>query len=79
MKTASQKAQFTTRILMSILTEQAELARIPGHAFTRSAHNEGQTNWIQYPSARVEIENQIQVLIRGLATAHGIAESYPMG
>lgn len=77
--TASRKAEFTETILMALLTEQADLAQIPGQTFTMSAHNEGQTKWIRYPAARAAIEETIRVLIRSLANAHGIAVSYPLG
>lgn len=75
--TAAQKAQFTETTLMAFLTEQADLAQIPGHAFTMSAHNEGLTKWIRYPAARAAIEETMAVLIRSLANAHGIPASYP--
>jgi hypothetical protein len=74
--TASQNA-FTQRILLALLTEQAELAAMPVIVIERN--NEGQPNWIGYPAARAAIEETIRVLIRSLANAHGIALSYPMG
>jgi hypothetical protein len=77
MNTASQKARFTQRTLMAIMTEQADLADIPGRAFKQSANNEGLTAWISYPAARAAIEENIRVLVRSLADAHGIPESYP--
>jgi hypothetical protein len=46
MSTASQKAEFTQRTLMALLTEQADLARIPGHTFVASEKNEVQKDWI---------------------------------
>ena len=62
---------------MALLTEQADLARIPGHTFIMSEKNEGQKSWIRYPAARAAIEETIGVLIRSLANAHGIPASYP--
>jgi hypothetical protein len=75
--TASQKAQFTETILMALLTEQADMALIPGRKLVMSEKNEGQTNWISYPAARAAIEETMGVLIRSLANAHGIPASYP--
>jgi hypothetical protein len=75
--TTSSKTDFTRRILLALLTAQADQAQIPGHTFVSSEKNEGQKNWIRYPAARAAIEETISVLIRGLANAHGIPASYP--
>ena len=78
MTTASQETyEFTTRALMALLTEQADLALVAGHRFVMSGNNEGQTSWIRYPAARAAIEETMGVLIRSLANAHGIPASYP--
>jgi hypothetical protein len=77
MTTASLKANFTKLTLMALLTEQAELARISGaKGFDMQARMPNQ-NWIRYPAARAVVEETIGVLIRALATEHGIPASYP--
>lgn len=78
--TTSQKAKRTQLMLMALLTEQADLSRIPGHKSVSSGpYNEGQKEWIHYPAARAAIEETIIVLVRSLANAHGISASYPLG
>ena len=79
MTASSQTSDFTRRVLMALLTEHADLARIPGHTFVASEKNEGQKEWISYPSARAAIDETIRVLVRSLASAHGIPASYPLG
>jgi hypothetical protein len=73
--TASRKAQFTETMLMALLTEQADLAQIPGEPFTELSIKNGNTKWVRYPAARAAIEETIGVLIRSLANAHGIPAS----
>lgn len=77
--TTKSQAAFTRRTLMALLTEQADLGRIPGHKSVSSGpYKEGQKEWICYPAARAAIEETIAVLIRSLANAHGIpAACYP--
>ncbi len=75
MNVASQKTAFTKRTLLALLTEQAELAKIPGELFERSPWPN--TEWISYPASRAAIEETIATLIRSLANAHGIPASYP--
>jgi len=48
--TASQKAEFTQRTLMALMTAQAD---------------------------RAELDQQVEVMIRALATEHGLSETYP--
>jgi hypothetical protein len=77
MTTTSQKTTFTQYVLMALLTEQADLAKIPGDkGLTMDARMPSQ-HWIRYPAARAAIEETMGVLIRALATEHGIPASYP--
>ena len=75
--TASPKTDFTRRILLAILTAQADQAQIPGKPFTELSVKNGNTKWVSYPASRAAIEETIRVLIRSLANAHGIPASYP--
>jgi hypothetical protein len=76
--TASRKTEsFTQRVLLALLSYQADLAEIPGRKSTELSIKNGNTNWISYPAARAEIEETIRVLIRSLANEHDIPASYP--
>lgn len=75
MNTASRTADFTQTTLLQLLTAQYDLDQMPGERSERSPWPN--TKWISYPASRVQIEETIKVLIRSLATAHGIAASYP--
>jgi hypothetical protein len=78
MKASRDIADFTQRTLMSLMTEQADLAQIPGHTIT--SQEDGEKKWIMYPvDARAEIEKTIRILVRSLANAYGIPASYPLG
>jgi len=89
MTTASRKTEsFTQRVLLALLTEQADLAQVEAHSCWESSEVDhldakgrevfGRKKWIMYPLVeRAEIEETIRVLIRSLANAHGIPASYP--
>jgi hypothetical protein len=63
---------------MALLTAQADLAEFKGSPSTSSGpYKEGYREWISYPASRAEIEETIRVLIRSLATSHGLSASYP--
>lgn len=76
-----------TSWFMALLTAQADLAEIKGHSWTSSEVDHldadgrevlGGEKWIMYPlTKRAELEETIRVIIRCLATAHGIPVSYP--
>jgi hypothetical protein len=81
------KEGLTIRILLALLSAQADLAGVKSHSWTSSEVDHldangrevlGGQKWIMYPLVeRAEIEGSIRVLIRSLATARGIPASYP--
>jgi hypothetical protein len=71
---------------MALLTAHANLAQIKGLSWTSSEVDHldakglvlGGEKWIMYPlEERAKLEEMIGKLIRSLASAHGIPESYP--
>ena len=79
MTTTAHKAknEFTIRTLMALLALQARLAEIPGSKGCTLQGWDPPERWIQYPATCAQVEEEIATLIRRLAWAYGIPESYP--